>query len=160
MSNIITKTSNPNHLASTVCTQWQLNPSHGIPMTLFYQNSRNCILNLSYLAHSPLDSLYTILSQSSGYLLWYTKDVYILLDFPGGSVGKSVCLWCGRPRFDPWVRKIPWKRKWQFTPVLLPGISHEWTEKPVRLQSMGSQKVKHNLVTSLSYILFILWRKN
>ena len=44
--------------------------------------------------------------------------------------------------------------------VLLPGISHEWTEKPVRLQSMGSQKVKHNLVTSLSYILFILWRKN
>ena len=24
---------------------------------------------------------------------------------------------CRRPRFDPWVRKIPWKRKWQLTPV-------------------------------------------
>ena len=27
-------------------------------------------------------------------------------------------------RFDPWVRKIPWRRKWQPTPVLLPGESH------------------------------------
>ena len=26
--------------------------------------------------------------------------------------------------FDPWVRKIPWKRKWQLTPVFLPGKSH------------------------------------
>ena len=25
---------------------------------------------------------------------------------------------------DPWVRKIPWRRKWQPTPVLLPGESH------------------------------------
>ena len=29
-----------------------------------------------------------------------------------------------RPGFDPWVGKIPWRRKWQFTPVLLPGKSH------------------------------------
>ena len=28
-------------------------------------------------------------------------------------------------RFDPWVGKIPWRRKWQPTPVLLPGKSHE-----------------------------------
>ena len=26
--------------------------------------------------------------------------------------------------FDSWVRKIPWRRKWQSTPVLLPGKSH------------------------------------
>ena len=26
--------------------------------------------------------------------------------------------------FDPWVRKIPWRRKWQTTPVFLPGESH------------------------------------
>ena len=24
-------------------------------------------------------------------------------------------------RFDPWVRKIPWRRKWQPTPVFFPG---------------------------------------
>ena len=38
----------------------------------------------------------------------------------------SVCLQCGRPRFDPWVGKIPWRRKWQPTPVLLPGKFHGW----------------------------------
>ena len=27
-------------------------------------------------------------------------------------------------RFDPWVEKIPWNRKWQPTPVLLPGEFH------------------------------------
>ena len=29
-----------------------------------------------------------------------------------------------RDRFGPWVGKIPWRRKWQLTPVLLPGESH------------------------------------
>ena len=27
-------------------------------------------------------------------------------------------------RFDPWVQKIPWRRKWQPTSVSLPGKSH------------------------------------
>ena len=27
-------------------------------------------------------------------------------------------------RFDPWVGKMPWRRKWQPTPVPLPGKSH------------------------------------
>ena len=29
-----------------------------------------------------------------------------------------------RPGFNPWVGKIPWRRKWQPTPVFLPGESH------------------------------------
>jgi len=29
-----------------------------------------------------------------------------------------------RSRFDLWVRKIPWRRVWQPTPVFLPGKSH------------------------------------
>ena len=45
-------------------------------------------------------------------------------NFPGGLAGKSDCLQCGRPRFDPWVGKIPWRRKWHPTPVFLPGESH------------------------------------
>ena len=44
----------------------------------------------------------------------------------GSSDGKSTCLQCRRPRFDSWVGKIPWKRKWQPTPVLLPGKFHGW----------------------------------
>ena len=33
---------------------------------------------------------------------------------------------CGSCGFDPWVRKIPLRRKWQATPVLLPGKFHGW----------------------------------
>ena len=32
---------------------------------------------------------------------------------------ESACQW-RRRGFDPWVRKIPWRRKWQPTPVFLP----------------------------------------
>ena len=42
-----------------------------------------------------------------------------------GSEGK-VCLQCGRPGLDSWVGKIPWIKKWQPTPVPLPGKSHGW----------------------------------
>ena len=31
-----------------------------------------------------------------------------------------------RPGFDPWLGKIPWRRKQQPTPALLPGKSHGW----------------------------------
>ena len=31
----------------------------------------------------------------------------------------------GSIRFHPWVRKIPWRRAWQATPVFLPRESHE-----------------------------------
>ena len=30
-----------------------------------------------------------------------------------------ICLPCRRPGFNPWVKKIPWRRKWQPTPVFL-----------------------------------------
>ena len=43
--------------------------------------------------------------------------------FPGGSDSKA-SEQRGGPGFDPWVGKIPWKRKWQLTPVLLSGKSH------------------------------------
>ena len=44
-----------------------------------------------------------------------------LEDVPGGSDSKeSAC----NAEFDPCVRKIPWRRKWQPTPVFLPGESH------------------------------------
>ena len=48
-----------------------------------------------------------------------------ILAFPGGSVVKnqSPCEFRSH-RFDPWVGKIPWRRKWQLTSVFLPGKSH------------------------------------
>ena len=41
--------------------------------------------------------------------------------------GKESACQCRRYKrhsFDPWVRKIPWRRKWQSTPVFLPGKSY------------------------------------
>ena len=49
------------------------------------------------------------------------------LGFPGGIVVKNPPVNAGRHkrhRFDPWVRKIPWRRAQQPTPVFLPGESH------------------------------------
>ena len=44
---------------------------------------------------------------------------------PGWSpVQNSWAFSCGRPGFDPWVGKMPWRRTCQPTPVLLPGESH------------------------------------
>ena len=37
---------------------------------------------------------------------------------------RRIHLWCRRHRFNPWVWKIPWRRKWQPTPVILPIKSH------------------------------------
>ena len=47
-----------------------------------------------------------------GHLLW---------GLPWGLSQWRVCLQRRRGRFNPWVRKIPWRRKWQPTPVFLPG---------------------------------------
>ena len=46
--------------------------------------------------------------------------------FQGGTVVKNLppVQRCKRHNFNPWVGKILWRRKWQPTPVLLPGKSH------------------------------------
>ena len=46
-----------------------------------------------------------------------------LWGFSSGSAVK-VHLQCRKPGFNPWVRKIPWRRAWQLTPAILPGKSH------------------------------------
>ena len=45
--------------------------------------------------------------------------------FPSGSgSGKESACQFRRHGFNPWVRKIPWRRKWQSTPLSLPGKFH------------------------------------
>ena len=50
-----------------------------------------------------------------------------------------------RPGFDPWVMKIPWRRKWQPTPVSLPGKPHG--QKSLAKGVHGVARVRHNLAT-------------
>ena len=50
---------------------------------------------------------------------------------------------CGRPGFDPWVGKIPWRRERLPTPGFWPGEFHG-------LQSMGLQRVGQDWATFTS----------
>ena len=49
------------------------------------------------------------------------------MGFPGSTVVKESlcqCRGCKRQKLNSWARKIPWSRKWQPTPVFLPGKFH------------------------------------
>ena len=48
--------------------------------------------------------------------------------------------------FNPWVRKIPWRRTWQPTPVILPGKSHG-QRRLVHYSPWGHKRVRCDLTT-------------
>ena len=60
---------------------------------------------------------------------------------------ESACS-AGDPGLIPWVGKIPGKEMATHSIILARRI--QWTEEPDRLQSMGSQRVRHDGMTSLS----------
>ena len=79
------------------------------------------------------------------------------MGFPGGSDSKESACKCGRLGFNPWVRKIPWRRAWQPTPVFLPGESHgqrslvgysPWDRK----ESNTTEQITLPLLTLVSHI--------
>ena len=73
----------------------------------------------------------------------FLEEIYLEVGLPQWLSGEKSTCQCRRNRFNPWVRKIPWRRVWQPTPVFLPGES-PWTAEPGGLQSMGSQSVRRD----------------
>ena len=68
------------------------------------------------------------------------------LDLPCDSVVET-CQQCRRHkrcRLDPWVGQIPWRKKWQPTPVFLPGKFHGQGSLE---GSLGLQRVGHEWAT-------------
>ena len=55
----------------------------------------------------------------------------------------------GRPEFDPWVGKIPWRTAWQPTPVFLPGES-QGQRSLVGYSSWGHKESEHDWATKHS----------
>ena len=49
--------------------------------------------------------------------------IYNIDRLPQWLSGKE-CRRCRKHRFNPWVRKTLWRRKWQPTPIFLPEKSH------------------------------------
>ena len=76
-------------------------------------------------------------------------------NFPTGSVGKESACNAGDPGFDPWVGKIPWRRKWQPTPLFLPGKSHGQRNLLGYLLFMGVAKVRYDLVNKQQQLFLI-----
>ena len=56
-----------------------------------------------------------------------------MIGLPWWLYSKESTCQCKRLRFDPWVRRIPWRKKWQPTPVFWPGEFHglydPWSHK-------------------------------
>ena len=117
-------------------------------------------------------SLLLVLNRKSKYpykiktcpLIFFDTESY--LGFPGGISGKESacqCRRCKRCWFYPWVRKIPWSRKWQPSLVFLPGKSQgqrslvvysPWENNLTYLKPVNNfEKVNMNL----GVILSILW---
>ena len=83
------------------------------------------------------------------------RYMLLIIAMPGGTSGKESTCWCRRLErlwFDPWVRKICWKRKWQPISVFL-AWKIPWTEEPGELQSMGLPKVGHDWACILYALL-------
>ena len=97
----------------------------------------SCLFQLLVIPDIPKVMVASLLSPSSH--TWSSLDLLIctfplpffvripVIGFrahPNWLRRESICLQCGRPGFNSWVGKIPWRSKWQSTPALLPGKSH------------------------------------
>ena len=72
-------------------------------------------------------------------------DLLYQYGFPQWLNGKEFACQYRRHGFDPWVRKIPWRRKWQPTPVFLPEKSHG--QRSLEGYSPRCRRVRHDLVS-------------
>ena len=97
---------------------------------------------------------------------WPYVELRFHVGFPWWLSGKESACQCQRLRrhgFDAWVRKIPWRRKWQSNPILewkgslvdyspwiCKRVRHDWTTN-VNLYSKGELKLQMELSLSISW---------
>ena len=78
----------------------------------------------------------------------YSNAVFIT-GFPGGTSGKDPACQCKRSKkqgFNPWARKTLWRRRWQPTPVFLPGNPMDrgaWRATVHRVTESGKTEHTH-----------------
>ena len=107
-------------------------------------------MNISNILSIPLEIDFEFLF----FLILFHIFVYychleITLGFLGGTSDKEPLCKCRSDkicRLNPWVRKIPWKRVWQPTPVFLAGES-PWTEET---GGLSPQRWKESYMTEVS----------
>ena len=109
---------------------------------LFHKNLQGCETWLPITYRGGVSGFLGLWVRREGYQPWraslawcqalcfileiYFKTKYHMpsKSFPGGRLPTCQCWRCRRQRFDPWVGEISLRRKWQPTPVFLPGELH------------------------------------
>ena len=74
--------------------------------------------------HKLLFGGYLCFSHGLDTVIFKFSNIWYFIRIPSWLSGKESACQCRRCAFDPWVGKIPWRRKWQPTSVFLPGKSH------------------------------------
>ena len=105
-------------------------------------------INLFHLCSNyNIISCFNIMYNVSGQLPWWLS-------------GKESACQSRRHRFNPWVGKIPWRRKWQPTPVVLPGKCHgqrslvgygPWGHRLIGRNLATKQQQKNNVLLNCFY---------
>ena len=97
--------------------------------------------------------------------LWLLRPLqHLFYGFPAGSVVKNAPAMqetCRRHGFNPWVRKIPWSRKWQPTPVFLPGKSRGQSSlmgyRPWGHKELETTEWLNNSSSTCSKVYILIW---
>ena len=108
-----------------------------------------------------------LLERNTNFKFLWTFPGYITL--PGNLNGKKSACQCRRHRrheFNPWLRKIPWRRKWQPTPVFFPEEFHgqrslavysPWGRKQLDITECLSHTHSINWMSVLTLKSLLVW---
>ena len=116
-----------------------------------------CITSVILRAHVPLQIDYIL----GTYYIFVLLNEFLLAyscftGLPRWLSGKEPACQGMRPRrhrFDPWAKKIPWRREWQPTPVFLPGQPHG-QRNLARYSPQSRKRVRHAFVTKQQQLLY------
>ena len=75
-----------------------------------------------------------------------SEGVNLLSGLPRWLSDKESACQCRKHGFNPWVREIPWRRKWQLTSVFLPGEAHG-QRSLAGYGTWGHKRVRYDLAT-------------
>ena len=108
-------------------------------MVLISRKKKKCTQHRNtYLGNLMLK--YTIVGSTPrfAYLGKFTSYMVFIYGLPWCLRWERIGLQCGRPGFNPWLGKIPWRGEWLPTPEFWPGEFHGL------YSLMGLQRVRHD----------------
>ena len=119
-------------------------------LSLFY-NSYNPSPQRPLIWHKSVLMKETFSSQL-GSVFFFPNVIIVLWGLPWWLRWQRICLQCGRPGFNPWVGKIPWRRS---------GYPLQYLENSMgrgawQVQSMGSQRVRIEQLSSIFHFHYSL----